>query len=63
MPAALRWHPSLTVAAAILLALESLVFIWVHVQYHEVPPIIFSAVLGLVMAFIACGRAVLVPLR
>ena len=56
VPAALRWHPQLTAVAAVILAIESLVFIWVHVKYREVPPIIFSAVLGLVMAFIAYGR-------
>jgi len=50
------------VAAATVLALESLVFIWVHVRYHEVPPILMSTALGLLMAFIAYGRAVLKPL-
>jgi uncharacterized membrane protein len=62
VPAAFHWKPSLTVVAATVLALESLVFIWVHVQYREVPPIIMSAALGLVMAFIAYGRTVLRPL-
>lgn len=62
VPGVLHWKPSLTVAAATVLALESIVFIWVHVRYHEVPPIIMSAALGLLMAFIAYGRAVLKPL-
>jgi len=62
VPAALHWHPSLTVLAAALLAVESLVFIWVHVKYRELPPIIFSAVLGLLLAFIAYGRMVLQPI-
>jgi uncharacterized membrane protein YphA (DoxX/SURF4 family) len=62
VPAALRWHPPLTVAAAIVLAIESLVFIWVHVKYREVAPIIMSAVLGLLMAFIAYGRLTLKPI-
>jgi hypothetical protein len=62
VPGVLHWKPSLTVVAATTLALESLVFIWVHVRYHEVPPIIMSAALGLLMAFIAYGRAVLHPL-
>src|ERR1051325_6753209 len=44
VPAVLHWHPGLTVVAAAALAIESLVFIWVHVQYHEIPPIIMSAV-------------------
>ena len=59
---ALPWRPSLTVAAASLLAIESLVFIGVHVKYREIPPIIMSAVLGLLMAFIAYGRMVLKPI-
>ena len=62
VPAAFRWKPALTVVAALLLAVESLVFIWVHVQYREVPPIVLSAVLGLLMAFIAYGRLVLKPI-
>lgn len=61
-PAALRWQPRLTVVAAIVLAIESLLFIWVHVKYREIPPIILSAVLGLLMAFIAYGRMVLKPI-
>jgi hypothetical protein len=62
VPSALRWQPALTVVAASALALESLVFIWVHVKYHELAPIIFSAVLGLLMAFLAYGRMVLKPI-
>lgn len=62
VPAALHWKPSLTVAAATILAIESLVFIWVHVQYREIPPIIMSGMLGLLMAFIAYGRMVLKPI-
>lgn len=68
IPAAFRRRPSLTVvgkvvvAAAAVLALESLVFIWVHVQYREITPIIISAVLGLLMAFIAYGRMFLKPI-
>jgi hypothetical protein len=62
VPAALRWQPTLTVVAAAILAVESLVFIWVHVQYRELPPIIMSGVLGLLMAFIAYGRMVLKPI-
>jgi len=62
VPAALHWHPPLTVLAATVLAIESLVFVWVHVKYREITPIIFSAVLGLLMAFVAYGRMVLVPI-
>jgi hypothetical protein len=62
VPSALHWRPSLTVVAALVLAIESLVFIWVHVKYREVPPIVMSAVLGLLMAFIAYGRMSLKPI-
>ena len=62
VPAAFRWKPSLTVVAATVLALETLVFIWVHVKIREIGPIIMSAVLGLLMAFIAYGRMVLKPI-
>ena len=61
VPAAFRWHPSLTVLAATVLAVESLVFVGVHVKYREVTPMILSGVLGLIMAFIAYGRLVLKP--
>jgi hypothetical protein len=46
---------------ATVLAVESLVFVWVHVKYREVAHMILSGVLGLLMAFIACGRMVLQP--
>lgn len=62
VPAAFRWRPGLTSVAAGVLALESLVFVGVHVQYDEVGSIAFSVVLGLVMAFVAYGRAVLRPI-
>jgi uncharacterized membrane protein len=62
VPAAFRWHPTLTVAAATALAIESLVFIGVHVKYREITTIIFVGVLGLLMAFIAYGRMVLKPI-
>ena len=62
VPAALHWHPPLTVAAAAALALESLVFIGVHAKYREVPPMILSGVLGLVMTLVAWGRLGLVPI-
>lgn len=62
VPAALRWRPALTVVAATALAIESLVFIWVHVQYGETGSIVMSGVLGLLMAFVAYGRRVLKPI-
>ena len=62
VPAALRWRPVLTVLAATVLAIESLVFIAVHVKYGEITSILLSGVLGLLMAFIAYGRRVLKPI-
>jgi uncharacterized membrane protein YphA (DoxX/SURF4 family) len=62
VPCAFHWHPKLTVLAAAILAIESLVFIGVHVRYRESTPIIMSAVLGLVMVFIAYGRLLLAPI-
>ena len=62
VPAALPWHPRLTVMAATVLALESLVFIWVHTRQREIAPIVMCAVLGLLMAFIAYGRMYLKPI-
>ena len=62
-PAALHWQPELTAVAASVLAIESIVFVWVHVRYRELPPILMSGVLGLLMAFLAYGRMVLQPLR
>jgi hypothetical protein len=62
VPAVLHWQPTLTVIAATALAIESIVFIGVHVKYHEITPIIMSAVLGLIMAFVAYGRMVLKPI-
>jgi hypothetical protein len=58
-PVAFHWHPALTVVAATVLAIESLVFIGVHVKYRETTSVIMSGVLGLVMAFVAYGRMAL----
>ena len=62
LPSAFHWQPRLTVAAAVVLAIESLVFIGVHAKYGEIVSIVFSVVLGLLMAFIAYGRLVLKPI-
>ena len=62
VPAAFHWQPSLTILAAAFLAVESLVFVGVHVKYHEVTPMILSGVLGLLMAFVAYGRMFLRPI-
>ena len=61
VPGALHWRPTLTVVAATVLAVESLVFVGVHVKYREITSIVMSIVLGLVMAFIAYGRMILQP--
>lgn len=63
VPAALPWQPRLTAVAATVLALETLLFAWVHVKYRELTPIVFSIVLGLLMAFLAYGRFVLAPIE
>ena len=62
VPDALHWQPSLTILATSVLAVESLVFVGVHVKYGEVTPTILSGVLGLLMAFIAYGRILLQPI-
>jgi len=62
VPDAFHWLPQLTILAAAVLAVESLVFVWVHVKYREVSPTILSAVLGLLVAFVAYGRMVLHPI-
>jgi uncharacterized membrane protein YphA (DoxX/SURF4 family) len=62
VPSAFGWAPPLTILAAAILAVESLVFVWVHVKYHELTPMILSGVLGLIMAFIAYGRMFLRPI-
>jgi uncharacterized membrane protein YphA (DoxX/SURF4 family) len=62
VPAAFHWKPTLTILAAAVLAVESLVFVGVHVKYREVTPMILSGVLGLLMAFVAYGRLVLKPI-
>jgi len=62
VPAAFHWHPPLTILAATILAIESLVFIGVHAKYREASPIVLSAVLGLLMAFVAYGRMFLHPI-
>ncbi len=59
LPGVVHSHTNLTISAAIILCVESLLFIWVHMKYTEKTPIIMSAGLGIIMAFIAYGRLVL----
>src|SRR6266478_8704245 len=42
VPAAFHWQPALTVVAATVLAVESIVFVWVHAKYGEITPIVVS---------------------
>jgi hypothetical protein len=62
VPAAFHWQPTLTAVAAAVLAIESLVFVGVHIKYREVATIIMCVGLGLLMAFIAYGRLFLKPI-
>jgi uncharacterized membrane protein YphA (DoxX/SURF4 family) len=62
LPSAFHFRPILTVVAAAILAAESLLFVWVHVQYRETGTIVMCIVLGLLMAFIAYGRLILHPI-
>jgi hypothetical protein len=62
VPGVVHREGVLTVVAAGVLALESVVFVWVHLKYGEKTPIVLSGVLGVVMAFVAYGRWVLAPL-
>ena len=62
VPSVFHWHTKLTVVAAAILAIESLVFVWVHVKYREIATVVMSGVLGLLMAFVAYGRMVLEPI-
>ncbi len=48
--------------AAAILAIESLVFIGVHLKYNEMGSIVMSIVLGVIMAIIAYGRMFLAPI-
>ena len=59
LPGVFHWPLTLTVEAAVILALESLVFIGVHSKYREPSAITMSAILGVIMVFIAYGRMVL----
>lgn len=61
IPAAFHWQTSQTILAAVVLAIESLVFVWVHARYRETGTIIMCVGLGCLMAFIAYGRAFLSP--
>src|SRR5476651_1100274 len=40
VPGAFHWQPPLTILAATVLAVESLIFVGVHVKYREITPLI-----------------------
>jgi hypothetical protein len=61
VPGAFHWQPQLTILAAAVLAVESLVLIGAHVKYRETTPIVLNGALGLLMTFIAYGRMFLQP--
>lgn len=65
-PAALNWMPGLTPLAAVLLAVESLVLSIVYARKSLAPtaanPLMYSAVMGILAAFVAYGRYALSPL-
>ena len=62
VPGVLHWQPRLTAWAATVLALESIVFVGVHVKYRELTFTVMSGALGLVLAFVAYGRMLLAPI-
>ena len=62
LPAIVRRYGSVVPLAAGALAAESLVLMWAHAQHGETAQIAMVAVLGLVMAFVAYGRARLHPI-
>ncbi len=66
VPAALGWLPSLTALAAVAVAVESLVLSLIYARASRTlsasNPLLWSAMMGLVAAFVAYGRYVLSPL-
>jgi hypothetical protein len=64
VPAAFHWQPVLTAVAATVLAIKSLVFVWVHAKYGDIATIILSRVLGLlnlVIEHLRTGGAPITP--
>jgi hypothetical protein len=65
VPAATKWLPSLTPLAAALLALETLALSGLYAHYSlklaASNPLIWSAVMGLLVAFVAYGRYAISP--
>jgi DoxX-like protein len=66
VPAAAKWMPLLTPLAATALALETLALAVVYARYSRqltaANPLVWSAMMGLMAAFVAYGRYALRPL-
>ena len=66
VPAATKWMPGLTPLAATVLALETLGLAALYAQYSlkvaATNPLVWSVVMGLMVAFVAFGRFALRPL-
>src|SRR5690348_3527161 len=64
-PAATRWMPILTPLAAAALALETLALAALYARYSlklaATNPMVWAAVMGLLVAFVAYGRYALMP--
>lgn len=65
VPAAANWMPSLTPLAAAVLALETLTLAGLYAQHSLTlaasNPLVWSAVMGLLVSFVAYGRYALSP--
>lgn len=66
IPAALKWMPSLTPLAALVLTLETLLVSAIYARYSlaiaATNPLVWSVVMALLVGFVAYGRYVLEPI-
>lgn len=66
VPAVTGWAPSLTPLVATVLAIETLALAALYARYSlkltPSNPLVYAAVMGIVVAFVAYGRYALVPL-
>jgi hypothetical protein len=66
VPAAAKWMPALTPLAAAVLALETFALAIVYARYSHAlaatNPLVWAVVMGLLSAFVACGRYALRPI-
>jgi hypothetical protein len=67
VPAATQWMPIMTLVAAAVLALESLTLAAVFARHSlkltAENPLVWNVVMGLLAAFVVCGRYALAPLN